>query len=174
MHSRRPYLLSGVASVLTVAELALICFLCVGRSDVVEWAGWVCLWTSGIFGVLPIIALRRRGGVAKGQSYVRTTALVDRGIYAIVRQPQNGTAWMLINLGIALVAQHWSSWVLGLLSTPLVYADTFKADQRCIEEFGDPYMRYRQRVPRVNFVAGLIPLARRWASAEQKVAAACS
>jgi protein-S-isoprenylcysteine O-methyltransferase Ste14 len=111
---------------------------------------------SSIFGVLPIIVFRNKGGVKKGQSYIRTTVLVDSGLYAIVRHPQNGTAWLLINLGIMSIAQNWSSLALGLPSMALAYLDSFKADQRCIAKFGDPYRQYMQSVPRVNFVLGLI------------------
>lgn len=46
--------------------------------------------------------------------------------------------------------------VLGLASLGLVYVDAFKADQYCIEKFGDAYTRYMERVPRVNFLAGLM------------------
>ena len=153
-----PYLLSSIAGTLTLIQIVLA-FLPLGpRSEVVEWVGWICVWTSSIFGVLPILTLRSKGGVAQGQSYIRTTVLVDSGIYAIVRHPQNGTAWLLINLGVMLIAQHWSSVILGLVSSVLVYADTFKADQYCIEKFGDAYRRYMKRVPRVNFVAGIIRL----------------
>jgi protein-S-isoprenylcysteine O-methyltransferase Ste14 len=115
--------------------------------------------------VLPILVLRKQGGVAKGQSYIRTTVLVDTGLYAVVRHPQNGTAWLLINLGILLIAQHWSSLVLGLASMALVYLDTFKADQRCIEKFGPAYIEYMQRVPKVSVVLGLVRLALRRSSA---------
>jgi protein-S-isoprenylcysteine O-methyltransferase Ste14 len=51
--------------------------------------------------------------------------------------------------------------VLGLASLVLAYLDTFKADQYCIEKFGDAYRRYMERVPRVNFLAGIIRLVRR-------------
>jgi protein-S-isoprenylcysteine O-methyltransferase Ste14 len=57
-----------------------------------------------------------------------------------------------------LIAQHWTSVVLGLVSMVLAYADTFKADQYCIEKFGDAYRHYIERVPRVNFVAGIVQL----------------
>jgi len=137
-----PYLLSSVAGTLTVAQIVLVFFSRGPRIEVLEWAGWICLWTSGIFGVLPIITFRRLGGVAKGQSYMKTTVLVDSGIYANARHPQGGTAWLLINLGIMLIAQHWSSVILGLVSMALAYADTFKADQGCIEKFGDAYGQY--------------------------------
>jgi protein-S-isoprenylcysteine O-methyltransferase Ste14 len=154
-----PYLLSSIAGTLTVAQIVLAFLIHGPRSEVLEWIGWICLWTSGIFGVLPIITLRNKGGVAKGQSYIKTTILVDSGIYSIVRHPQNGTAWLLINLGVMSIAQHWSSLALGLASLALAYADTFKADQYCIVKFGDPYRQYMQRVPRVNFVLGIIRLA---------------
>ncbi len=161
LYSLHPFLLSSIAGVLTVAQIVLAFFLHQPGSEALEWAGWICLWTSGIFGLLPVITFRRKGGVADGESYMKTTVLVDTGVYAIVRHPQGGTAWLLINLGVMLIAQHWSSVILGLASLVLVYADTFKTDQYCIEKFGDAYRRYMERVPRVNFVAGIVRLARR-------------
>jgi protein-S-isoprenylcysteine O-methyltransferase Ste14 len=161
LYSLHPFLLSSVAGVLTVAQIVLAFFFRRPGSEALEWAGWICLWISAIFGMLPVITFRRSGGVPKGESYMKTTVLVDTGIYAIVRHPQGGTAWLLINLGIMLIAQHWSSVVLGLVSLVLVYADAFKADQYCIEKFGDAHRQYMERVPRVNFVAGIMRLLRR-------------
>ena len=87
--------------------------------------------------------------------------LVDTGIYAIVRHPQGGTAWLLINLGVMLIAQHWSSVILGLTSMALAYADSFKTDQSCVEKFGDAYIDYMERVPRLNFLTGIVRLIQR-------------
>jgi protein-S-isoprenylcysteine O-methyltransferase Ste14 len=156
LHSLHPLLLSSIASVLTVAQIVLAFFLQGPSTEALQWAGWICLWTSGVFGIIPIITFRRKGDVPKGAKYIETTALVDTGIYAIVRHPQNCTAWLFINLGVMLIAWHWTSFVLGLVSMVLAYADTFKADQSCIQKFGDDYKRYMQRVPRVNFLAGSI------------------
>lgn len=161
LYSLHPFLLASIAGVLTVAQIVLA-FLLHGRSpEALQWAGWICLWTLGIFGVLPIITFRSKGGVPKGESFTKTTVLVDTGIYAIVRHPQGGTTWLLINLGVMLIAWHWTSMILGLVSMGLVYADTFKADQYCIEKFGDPYKRYMQEVPRVNFLVGITRYLRR-------------
>ncbi len=160
LYSLHPYLLSSIASVLTVTQILLAFFLQGNSSEALQWVGWICVWTAGIFGVLPIITFRRRGGVPKGESYVKTTVLVDTGIYAIVRHPQNGTAWLLINLGVMLIVCHWTSVVLGIISMCLAYVDTFKSDQYCTEKFGDAYKRYMSRVPRVNFAAGVIRLLR--------------
>jgi protein-S-isoprenylcysteine O-methyltransferase Ste14 len=60
-----------------------------------------------------------------------------------------------------LIAQHWSSVILGLISMALAYADSFKADQSCVEKFGDAYVAYMERVPRVNFFAGVVRLIQR-------------
>lgn len=161
LYGLNPWLLSSIAGVLTVAQIVLAFFLHRPGFEALEWAGWICLWTSAIFGWLPIITFRRKGSVAKGQSYMKTTVLVDTGIYAIVRHPQNGVAWLLICLGVMLIAKHWSRVALGVPTMVLVYLDLLKADQRCIEKFGDAYRRYMERVPRVNFVAGIIRLVRR-------------
>jgi protein-S-isoprenylcysteine O-methyltransferase Ste14 len=83
---------------------------------------------------------------------------VDTGIYAIVRHPQSGTAGILLNLALALLGQHWLLAVLAVAGMVLLYVDTFRADDVCIEKFGQDYVRYMQRVPRVNFVTGLVRL----------------
>jgi len=160
IYSLHPFLLSSIASVLTIAQIILAFFLHGCESEALKWAGWICIWISGIFGILPIITFRKKGSVARGESYMKTSVLVDTGIYAIVRHPQGGTAWMLINLGIMLIAGHWTSVILGLVSMVLVYADTFKSDQYLIGKFGDVYKRYMERVPRMNFAAGIIRLVR--------------
>ncbi len=161
LYSLHPFLLSSIAGVLTVVQIGLAFFVHRTGSETLEWAGWICIWTSAIFGWLPIFTFRRKGGVAKGDSYIKTTVLVDTGIYAIVRHPQGGTAWLLINLGVMLIAQHWSSVILGLISMALAYADSFKTDQSCVEKFGDAYVDYMERVPRLNFLKGIMRLIQR-------------
>ena len=155
-YSLNCYLLSSIASVLTIIQIILAFLLYEDRMEVLQSMGWICLWIAGLFGVLPIITFRKRGGVEKGDSYINTTIMVDTGIYAIARHPQNGTAWLMINLGVILIAWHWTSLVLGLISMVFVYLDTFKADQYCIQKFGDQYEDYILRVPRVNFILGFI------------------
>ena len=91
----------------------------------------------------------------QGKSYMATTALVDTGIYAIVRHPQGGTAGILLSLALVLIGQHWLLLVLAAVAILLVYLDTFNADEACIDKFGQAYVRYMQRVPRVNFLAGI-------------------
>ena len=159
LHSLPPHLLVWIWSALLILQMMLAFFVFKDpKTQVVRVAGWA-IWTLGTaFAIVPIFTLRTRGGVPEGKSYMETTTLVDSGIYAIVRHPQNGTAGILLNLALALIAQHWLLVVLAAVGVVLLYIDTFKADEACMEKFGQEYARYTDRVPRVNFVAGILRL----------------
>jgi protein-S-isoprenylcysteine O-methyltransferase Ste14 len=153
-----PYALSCVAGPLTIAQIVLAFVLHQPGNEVLSRIGQVLWWAGAVFGWLPIFTFLRKGGVPKGKSYVNTTRLVDTGIYAIVRHPQMGTAWLLMCVALMLMTQHWISVALGVPAMMLAYLDVLKADHRCIEKFGDAYRGYMERVPRVNFVAGIVRL----------------
>ena len=98
-----------VASILFVVQYILAFFVYkLPGLPILQWLGWGIWIISVIFGIAPIFILRNRGGVAKGQSYVKTTELVDTSLYAIVRHPQY-LAGMLFSIAMMLLAQHWSS-----------------------------------------------------------------
>jgi protein-S-isoprenylcysteine O-methyltransferase Ste14 len=161
VYNLHPYALCCVSAPLTIAQIVLAFVLPQPRSEAVLRIGQVLWWTAAVFGWLPIFIFPRKGGVPKGKSFVHTTTLVETGIYAIVRHPQMGVAWLLMSISLMLITQHWISVALGIPVMVVVYADLLKADQRCIEKFGDAYRRYMERVPRVNFVAGIIRLIAR-------------
>jgi protein-S-isoprenylcysteine O-methyltransferase Ste14 len=169
LYRLNPWILSSVAGVLTVVQIGL----CIFRSHpegvpVLRYTGYV-LWTAGVvFAVLPIFTLKRKGQVAEGQSYMKTTALVTSGVYSLVRHPQGGLAWLLMNLAVMLVGQTWPIVLLGGLSMLLVYLDAHKTDQYCVEKFGEEYERYMEMVPRVNVVLGVTRLLRRKAAGGQQ------
>jgi protein-S-isoprenylcysteine O-methyltransferase Ste14 len=108
-----------------------------------------------IFGMLPTFEFRKRGEVKKGKSYIHTTKLVDTGIYSIVRHPQYLT-FILWAIAGMLLFQHWIIILLGIPVIPLMYIDLIKADKDAIEKFGDDYVKYMQKVPRANFILGII------------------
>lgn len=162
LYDLNPYLLSSIAGVLLAAQIVLGLVLDNQAAiPAVRYAGWGVWALGAVFGIVPIFALRRGGGVPRGQSYMQTTVLVEDGIYAIVRHPQSGVAGILLCIAVALIVQHWLVAVLGLVAMGLFYLDTFKLDRTCIEKFGDAYQRYVQRVPRVNFLAGIVRLLQR-------------
>jgi protein-S-isoprenylcysteine O-methyltransferase Ste14 len=99
--------------------------------------------------------------VKAGESYMKTTTLVTSGVYSLVRHPQGGLAWLLMNLAVILVGQTWPIVFLGVGSMVLVYLDAHKTDQYCVDKFGDEYVRYMESVPRVNALSGAMRLLRR-------------
>ena len=117
--------------------------------------GWV-VWAFGMVLVMaPIIMFPRRGGVDKGKSYVHTRQLVDTGIYAIVRHPQYTGGVCALFLTTLLWYPHWLFGVLGAIGTAAIYMGCREEDQRLIEKFGDNYVDYMKRVPRMNVFLGL-------------------
>ena len=150
------YIPASVAGVLTLAQLISVFFLSVDEvNSALRILGWVLWLLSVLFGVLPIIIFRARGGVPQGKSYVKTTLLVDDGLYGIVRHPQY-LAGILLNLALILISQHWLVILLGLPSIIITFIDIQKADQNEIEKFGDAYRKYMERVPQINFILGII------------------
>ena len=145
-------------SILIVAQYVLSFFvLKLPGIEAIQWAGWA-IWIISLFlAFAPMVVLRKAGGVSKGESYVHTTKLVDTGLYAVCRHPQY-LSGMLFNLALMLLAQHWLIVMIGLASATLIYLDIREADKQGIEKFGEEYQLYMQRVPRANFIVGLIRL----------------
>jgi protein-S-isoprenylcysteine O-methyltransferase Ste14 len=99
--------------------------------------------------------------VEKEQSYIKTTTLVTSGVYSIVRHPQY-LSFMLLSLFFMLITQHWIVTALGITAIIMIYTGILPAaDQLNIEKFGQDYQRYMQKVPRANFILGMIRLWQR-------------
>ena len=125
------------------------------------YLGWA-IWALGMVLVMaPIIAFPRRGGVAKGKAFVHTTRLVDTGIYAAVRHPQYLGGILGIFFATPLLYQHWLFLVLGIPGAILVYLGAKQEDKCLIDKFGDKYVEYMSKVPRMDILTGVIRLVLR-------------
>jgi len=51
--------------------------------------------------------------------------------------------------------------VLGAIGAVVVYLSAREEDQRLVQQFGGDYIRYMQKVPRMNIFAGFVRLLRR-------------
>lgn len=113
-----------------------------------------------VFGLLPVIEFRKKGEVKNGKSYIFTTQIVDTGIYSVVRHPQYVTFLLWLIAGM-LLFQHWIVVLLGIPIFPLTYIDLVKADENAIIKFGNNYKTYMKKVPRANFLLGIIRKVKR-------------
>ena len=149
---------STFASLLFILQIIVGIYLLsdVSQNEIVAYIGVGLYVFSGcIFGMLPTFEFRKKGGVKKGKSYIHTTKLVDTGIYSIVRHPQYVT-FILFAIAGMLLFQHWIVVCLGIPIIPLTYIDLINADKDGIKKFGEEYKRYMQKVPRANFLLGII------------------
>jgi len=135
----------GLYFLSTIQQVDLLAYIGVG----------LYIFSGLIFGMLPVFEFRKKGGVKKGKSYIHTTKLVDTGIYVIVRHPQYVT-FMLWAIAGMFLFQHWVAILLGIPVIPLMYIDLLNADKDGIKKFGEEYKKYMKRVPRANFVLGII------------------
>jgi len=153
--------------------MAILCIVCFPANPlvltgVIEANSYLALvilgtvvWVFGMVLVMaPIIMFPRRGGVPKGKSFVSTTRLVDTGIYAVVRHPQYTGGVYAIFITTLLLFPHWLFGVLGVIGTVVVCLSCREEDQRLIQQFGDDYVAYMERVPRMNIFLGIMRLVR--------------
>ena len=152
------YVPSILTSILFISQIILgIYFLSdVNQIEFLAYFGIGLYFFSGfIFGMLPIFEFRKKGGVKKGKSYINTTKIVNTGLYSTVRHPQYVTFIMFAIAGM-LLFQHWLVILLGITIVVLTYIDLFRADKELIAKFGSDYKKYKEKVPRANFVLGII------------------
>ena len=154
-------------TVLTVAAVGqiVLAFLLYAEpgNDTVRNVGWGVLCLSAVFGWLPIYHFKRWGRVPRRKSFIQTTVLVDRGLYAIVRHPQF-LAGILMGVALALIAQHWLVAVLGAIAIVTYDISAFEEEKASIAKLGDDYQRYRESVPRFNFILGAVRALKRRSS----------
>jgi protein-S-isoprenylcysteine O-methyltransferase Ste14 len=137
-----PLVLTGVIEVQSYTSLFII--------------GWV-VWLFGMVLVMaPIIMFPKRGGVAKGKSFVNTTRLVDTGIYSVVRHPQYTGGVYAIFITTLLWYPHWLFALLGAIGIALLYFSTRTEDRFLIKKFGDEYRAYMEKVPGMNIFSGIL------------------
>jgi protein-S-isoprenylcysteine O-methyltransferase Ste14 len=160
-------ILSYIAAVLIIFQIILSFFLYNhGGLGILRNFGLVLLLISAVFIWFPIVILRRKGGVPEEKSYFpspwkpHTTVLVDSGIYAVVRHPQY-LAGIFFSFSLIIIAQQWLITIIGIVAIVSTYGFTIRADQECVEKFGDSYKRYMKSVPRLNILMGIVQLTRR-------------
>jgi len=153
---RRGRFLFYVASVLLVLEYMLLWFLDNPAGiEELRYAGWALFAVGIVLIFLPMFVFRSKGKVEKEKDWTETSALVDTGIYSVIRHPLY-LGWLLMYLVTILWSQHWLTIIVGILGMTSVYLISRKEDQRLVEKFGDDYKRYMCSVPRMNLLAGVV------------------
>lgn len=115
----------------------------------------IVFWVGSIyFGWGTVYVFKKKGGVKKGESFVKTTKLVDIGNYSIVRHPQF-LGGILLSLAFMLFSQHWLVILLGIPPIIMWYIGGIEEEKLGLKKFGKKYEDYKKRVPRFNLFLGL-------------------
>ena len=111
------------------------------------YAGWIIL----AFGIIFLLwsSKSRKKGHEEG------IGLVESGMYAFVRHPEF-LGHILIIFALVIISQHWISFIVGAILIVLLCLAMIEEERRNIEKFGNAYIDYMKRVPRINLIAGII------------------
>ena len=153
-NERRPQAADWVAALATVGLLAASQFVERGDNALLKYLGLAAFALAVLFMFGPFFHLSRHGQVEEGRSFVYTTTVVDRGLYAIVRHPQY-LGYCLLALGFALVKQHPITLGLALVGITFFYVQMVSEERFLLKELGAEYEAYMKRVPRANIVLGI-------------------
>jgi protein-S-isoprenylcysteine O-methyltransferase Ste14/NAD-dependent dihydropyrimidine dehydrogenase PreA subunit len=130
--------------------------------EILRYVGWMALIAGLVFFFSIAVYFPKKGkpGKGKGKGLMDTTVVVDSGTYSIVRHPQILGCMLLMSASI-LISQHWLSAVIGIPIIVWLYTELPKEEKALILKFGDDYKRYMQKVPRTNFMLGVIRFLQR-------------
>jgi len=109
--------------------------------------GYIILGIGALFFILSVFTLRKKG----------TSHVVDSGIYGIVRHPMYLGA-MVMFFSHIFFGQNWIVVISTVIAIMCCYLIIKSGDQRNIENFGEDYKIYMQKVPGMNFFAGIVRL----------------
>jgi len=112
--------------------------------------GYTILGIGALLYILSVFTLRRKG----------VSNIVDSGIYGIVRHPMYLGA-MIMFFSHVFLGQNWIVAIGTIVAIVCCYLISLSDEEQNLEKFGDDYKRYMEKVPRTNFLVGIIRLLRR-------------
>ncbi len=119
--------------------------------DELRILAWIAFGIGCALVILSLVALRSKS----------TKAVIDSGIYGVVRHPMY-LGGIFFYAYMILLAQHWIIAILAVVGMVCVYyIMKIEEEERCIKKFGDAYRQYMRSVPRANLLVGIIRLLRR-------------
>ena len=159
--TRRDAILMSAETILFIVQVVL-CFLFYNWAglNLLLYLGWIVLVIAMFLCWRARVAFETRGQSPEKESWLRTTAVVDNGVYAVIRHPMY-LAFMLIFFALACISQHWLSVILGAIGALMIYNDMRREEKGNVAKFGEDYLRYMHQVPRMNFVLGIVRLMQR-------------
>lgn len=155
----KDWIFSCIYGPILIAQIVLVfIFYNYYGFDIISWIGWACIALFLVIGALPQAAFKKYGDIEKGGRFFESKRIVEKGIYGIIRHPY-WFCWILLSLAFILLSQYWVMILIGTIACVAIYAETYQLDKNLIRKFGIEYKRYKERVPRLNILYGIIKFA---------------
>lgn len=122
--------------------------------------GFVLVWGAMILGWQARVAFEAGDAMPEGQSWLSQARMVDSGVYGVIRHPMY-VAFSVLAVALTCFSQHWLGAVAALFVVGGLCYVMIVEENRNVQTFGDEYVQYMQRVPRLNVLAGLVRAWRR-------------
>ena len=121
------------------------------KLTVALYSGWI-LFAFGVCVLFLASQSRRR---ARKKTDPSKNVLIETGTYAYVRHPEFFSQFF-IAFGLVFISQYWVSIVVGTVLIAFLGLAIMDEEKTNKEKFGQAYIAYMQRVPRINLIAGVI------------------
>ena len=149
MHKKIGHLIGHIAYIGLYGVLIISTIFLYNSANLAKlvYAGWIIL----AFGIVFLLwsSKSRKKGHEEG------IGPVESGMYAFVRHPEF-LGHILIISALVIISQHWISLIVGAILIVLLCLAMIEEEKRNIEKFGNAYMDYMKRAPRINLIAGII------------------
>ena len=148
MH-KRSHLIAHIAYIGLYGAMIISTIILYNSADLAGllYAGWITL----AFGIIFLLCSSK----SRKKEHAEDIGLVESGMYAFVRHPEF-LGHILIIFALVIISQHLISLIVGAILIVLLCLAMIDEEKRNMEKFGDAYMDYMKRVPRINLIAGII------------------
>jgi len=148
---------SGIAFCLTLVIFGLFGGYKEAELLSIQLVGNILLYIAIVLALISLITLRVKGKPEQG--FENTNVLIEGTIFGVIRHPLylGLTIWGISQI---FVIQSVISILLGILAIFCFWMSSKKEDEFNIKKFGDNYRDYMKKVPRANFLLGILRVLR--------------
>lgn len=151
-------IISYLITLLFIAQIILsIFFYNWAGIDLLAYLGWIILAVGIIILYKSQKDFKAIGKRGEGKNWMDTTNIIDSGVYSIIRHPMY-LAFILMAIALIFISQYWLNVIIGITRIVLLYYVMVEEEKGNLEKFGRDYKDYMKKVPRLNFIKGILIL----------------
>jgi protein-S-isoprenylcysteine O-methyltransferase Ste14 len=123
--------------------------------DLLAYSGWIIIILGIIILWKSIMDFKAMSKNKNEKNLLDTKNVVDSGIYSINRHPMY-LSFILMAIGLIFISQYWLNVIIGITRILMLYYVMIEEEKMDLKKLGSDYRDYTERVPRLNFIKGII------------------